>query len=320
MNAIRIHAFGEPDQMTLEAVELPAPGQGEVLIRVHAAGVNPVDTYLRAGVYPKLPSLPWTPGLDGAGVVEATGDQVDTVRVGDRVYIGGSLTGTYAERTLCRTDQVHPLPDHVTFAQGAALYVPYATAYQALFHRADAQPGQNVLIHGATGGVGLAAVQWARGRGLTVIATAGSEAGRQLLADQGVTHILDHHDANHLDQVMAITNDQGVDVILEMLANVNLADDLNALRRFGAVVVIGSRGTVEIDPRATMMRDASIHGMSLMNASPEQLRSIHAAIVAGLQCQLLDPVIGKERSLADAATAHHEVIEKSAFGKIVLVP
>src|SRR5262249_11024688 len=153
------------------------PGPAQVVVRIHAAGVNPVETYIRAGVYPRKPELPYTPGTDGAGVVLLTGKDVSRFKPGDRVYVAQPLTGTYAEQTLCEESSVFPLPAHMSFAQGAAVHIPYATAFRALFDRAAAQGGETVLIHGASGGVGIAAVQLARAAGLRVVGTAGSERG-----------------------------------------------------------------------------------------------------------------------------------------------
>jgi NADPH2:quinone reductase len=320
MKAIRVREFGPPEVMKLEEAADLTPGAGQVLVRVKAAGVNPVDTYIRSGTYAFKPSLPYTPGMDGAGTVEAVGPGVSGVKPGDRVYIAGSASGTYAELALCEPWQVQPLPGRVTFAQGAAVYVAYATAYRALFIRARAQAGETVLVHGASGGVGIAAVQIARAAGLKVIGTGGSDKGRRLVVEQGAHHVLDHRAAGYLDEVMKLTEGRGVDLVLEMLANVNLGKDLTLLARGGRVVVIGSRGTVEIDPRATMSREASILGMTLLNASRQELASIHAAIVAGLENGTLNPVVGRQFSLKDAAAAHHAVMEPGAYGKIVLVP
>jgi NADPH2:quinone reductase len=319
MKAIRIHEFGGPDVLKLEEAPDPAPGPGQVVVRMHAIGVNPVDTYIREGRHAVKPSLPYTPGSDGAGTIEAVGEGVEWVSQGDRVYTGGSLSGTYAEKSLCLESQVHPLPAHVSYAQGAAVNVPYATAYRALFHRAQARAGEVVLVHGASGGVGTAAVQLARAAELTIIGTAGTDEGRRLVKEQGADHVLNHRDAGYLDQVLDLTGGRGVDVVLEMLANVNLGKDLTVLARFGRVVVIGSRGSVEIDPRATMTRDASILGMTLMNVSDLERTGIHAALVAGLENNTLRPVVGRQFKLAEAARAHEAVLEPGAYGKIVLM-
>ena len=306
--------------MKLEDVPDPQPRAGHVVVRVHAIGVNPVDTYIRAGLYPSKPPLPYTPGMDAAGVVEAVGDDVQRLRPGQQVYVARSVTGTYAEKLLCTEAQVHPLPDGVSFSQGASVNVPCATAYRALFHRAQARPNEIVLVHGASGGVGTAAVQLAHAAGMIVIGTGGTDDGRELVREQGADHVFNHRDPKYLEKIMEATGGRGVDVILEMLANVNLGHDLKMLARNGRVVVIGSRGPVEIDPRDTMGKDLSILGMTLMNADAKDTASIHAALGAALRDGTLRPIVGEEMPLADAARAHHKIIEELAYGKIILTP
>ena len=320
MNAIRVHEFGGHEVLGLEEVPAPRAGAGQVLVRMHAVGINPVETYIRAGRYSRLPDLPYTPGNDGAGVIEQVGPDGEEFKPGDRVYTAGSLSGTYAEFALCKTEQVHPLPANVSFAQGAAMGTPYATAYRGLFQRAEAKPGETVLVHGASGGVGTAAVQLARACGLRVFGTAGSDQGMKLAREQGAHEAFDHRAPDHFEQIMKATSGRGIDVIVELLANVNLGKDLGILAKGGRVVVIGSRGRVEIDPRDTMQRDADVRGMVLPNTPPAELASIHAALVAGLENGTLRPVIGKEFPLAEAAEAHRAVMEPGATGKIVLVP
>ena len=318
MKAIRVKEFGGPEVLRLEDVPTPQADSGQVLVRIHATGVNPVETYIRAGKYARLPQLPYTPGNDGAGVVEQVGPGVIEFKPGDRVYTAGSVSGTYAEFALCKTEQVHPLPGNVSFAQGAAMGTPYATAYRGLLQRADARPGETVLVHGASGGVGTAAVQLARARGLRVFGTAGSDEGFKIAREQGAHEVFDHRAPDHFEQVMKATGGRGVDVIVELLANVNLGRDLTILAKRGRVAIIGSRGRVEIDPRDTMQRDVDLRGMVLPNTPPEEMASIHAALVAGLENGTLRPVIGKEFPLADAAQAHRAVLEPGAVGKIVL--
>ncbi len=320
MEAIRIHEFGEPGVMKLETCADLQVGGGQILVDIRAAGVNPVDTYIRAGTYAMKPDLPFTPGMDGAGTVAAVGDETAHVSVGDRVYLAGTLTGSYASHALCSASQVQPLPDNVSFKQGAGVYIPYATAWRGLFQRAEGRSGETVLVHGASGGVGIAAVQLARAAGMTVIGTAGSEQGAALVAEQGAHYVVNHHDAGYTEQIMDLTGGLGVDVIMEMLANVNLDKDLNMLAYGGRVVVIGNRGVIEINPRDAMARDASILGMVLLLASPEDLAAIHAGLHAGLENGTLNPVVGTEFPLADAAGGHVAVMEPGAYGKIVLIP
>ena len=324
MKAIRQYTFGAPEVLQLEEVPDPVAGPGQVVVTVHAAGVNPVETYIRSGIYPKPPT-PFTLGNDGAGVVESVGDEVENVSVGDRVYIAGSRSGTYAEKTLCNATNVFPLSERAGFSQGAAVYVPYGTAHQAMFHRGRARAGETVFVHGGSGGVGIAAIQLARNAGMTVIASGGTDRGRALILEQGAHHVLDHTADGYLEQLMTLTDGRGADLIMEMLANVNLSKDLDVVAQNGRIVVIGNRGernqgTIAINPRAAMAKDADILGMNMNNASRQERGDTHAAIVAGLEDGTLQPVIGQEFPLAEAAAAHHAVIENRAYGKIVLLP
>jgi NADPH2:quinone reductase len=319
MKTIRVREFGGPEKLVLEEAADLSPGAGQVLVHIHAAGVNPVETYIRTGTYAIKPQLPYTPGGDGAGVVLSVGEGVTRWKAGDRVYTGGSITGTYAEQALCTEAQVHRLPPRTTFTQGAAMGVPYATAWRALFQKAHLQPGETVLVHGASGGVGTAAVQLARAAGAEVIATAGTDVGRNHVIAQGAHHVLDHHAGNMPEQLLALTGGRGVDVILEMLANQNLGKDLPMLARGGRVVVIGSRGPVQINPRDAMGRDASILSMVLFNTPEHDMARIHAALEAALESGAARPVTGQEFPLIEAAKAHEAVMKSGAMGKIVLV-
>jgi len=320
MKAIVIHEFGGPEVLKYEETATPKPGAGQVLIRMHAAGVNPYDTYMRQGTYAVKPPLPYTPGSDGAGLVEATGEGVKSVKNGDRVYIAKSVSGAYAEFTLALESQAHPLPKRIDFPEGAGVWVPYGTAYHALYHSAEARASETVLIHGASGGVGIAAVQMARALGLTVFGTAGTPKGIELIQREGVHQAFDHRSAGYTDAIMKATGGRGVDIILEMLANVNLAADLKLLAQRGRAIVIGSRGDITITPRDLMLRRASVRAFTLWGISDAEEAEIHAGITSGLDNGTLRPVVGKKLPLAEASRAHKEVMEPGAFGKIVLIP
>ena len=319
MKAIRVYEFGAPEVMQLEEIDDLQPSANQILIRVKAIGVNPVDTYIRAGIYPVLPQLPYTPGLDAAGIIESIGSEVRHRKVGDRVYIFGSVTGSYAEQVLCLESQTFSLPENVSFSAGAAVGVAYATAYYALHYRAQAKPGETILVHGASGAVGLAALQIAKAAGMRVIGTAGTDQGMQLARENGAIAVLNHTEADYLCEVDKLTCNQGIDVILEMLAHVNLDKDLKRLAKGGRVVVIGNRGTITIDPRDTMGREATILGMSLFNVSQSHLQQIHSALYAGLESGVYRPVINKELPLSKAVQAHVDVMEAGAKGKIILL-
>jgi NADPH2:quinone reductase len=320
MKAILVHAFGGPEVLKLEEIPTPKPAAGQVLVRIHAAGVNPYDTYMRAGTYAIKPPLPYTPGSDAAGVVEAIGEGVKKVKPGDRVYTARTVTGAYAEYALALEGQVHELPERISFGQGAGVWVPYGTAYHALYHSAQAHASETVLVHGASGGVGSAAVQIARAMGLTIFGTAGTQKGIDLVKREGANQVFDHGKAGYQDEIMKATGGRGVDMILEMLANVNLAADLKLLALNGRVIIIGNRGEISINPRDLMSRRASARGFTLWGLTPGEEADIHAGIIAGLRNGTLRPVVAKELPLAEAARAHKEVLEPGAAGKIVLIP
>ena len=312
MRAVRVHEFGDPDVLRVEDVPQPEPVEGEVLVRIQAAGVNPFEAYVRAGWYTELPALPYTPGCDGAGV---------SIDSGERVYVTDSLSGTYAEYALCPTVDVRPLPDGLSYAQGAAIGVPYLAAYRALVQRAVPRAGERILIHGASGGVGIATVQLAVAAGLEVVGTAGSDAGSDLVSAQGGgVRVLDHRDPAHVDAALELSGGEGFDIIIEFLANVNLGSDLKLLARRGRVVVVGSRGPVEVDARDLMNAEGAVLGMRTPNARPEEVAAARVAVDAGLASGVLKPVVGRELPLTDAPRAHELIMDRPALGKLVLVP
>src|SRR5215831_12708997 len=319
MKAIRVHEFGGPEVLKLEEVATPKPSAGEVLVRIQAAGVNPYDTYMRAGTYAVKPSLPYTPGSDGAGVVEAVGEGVKKVKRDDRVYTARTLTGAYAEYALALEEQVHPLPAKIDFKQGAGVWVPYGTAYHALHHSAKAHASETVLVHGASGGVGIAALQIARAMGLKVLGTAGTPKGLEVAKQEGAHQVFDHGKAGYQEEILQATDSRGVDIILEMLANVNLSHDTKLLANNGRVIVIGSRGEVTINARELMSRRASIRAFTLWVITAVEEADIHAGLFAGLENGSLRPIVGKELPLADASRAHKEILEPGSAGKIVLI-
>ena len=319
MKAILVREFGGPEVLKLEDVPTPKPAAGQALVRIHAVGVNPYDTYMRAGTYARKPPLPYTPGSDGAGIIEAVGEGVKRVKPGDRIYTAQTLSGAYAEYALVLEEHVHSLPATIDFRQGAGIWVPYGTAYHALHHAANAHASETVLVHGASGGVGTAAVQIAHAMGLTVLGTAGTPKGLELAKREGAHQVFDHRKAGYQEEILRATGNRGVDIILEMLANVNLSDDTKLLANHGRVIVIGNRGEVIINPRELMARRASIRAFTLWGITPTEEADIHAGLIAGLENGTLRPVVGKELPLAEAARAHKEILEPGAAGKVVLI-
>jgi NADPH2:quinone reductase len=324
MKAIRAHAFGGPEVLRLETVSDPVAGPGEVVIDVRAAGVNPADTYMRNGTYAIVPELPYIPGGDAGGVVSAIGEGVTDYSVGDPAVVGMALsfnlTGCYAEKVKRKTSEVLPLPPGVSFAQAAAFGVSYPTAHYALFGRGGAVAGETVFIHGASGSVGTSAIQLAKRAGLKVIGSGGTPEGLDLILKEGAAHAVDHTKAGYLEEVKRLTGGKGPELILEMLANVNLAADMELAAKFGRIIVIGNRGEIAINPRVAMMKELDIRGLALWNLAPALVKPMMEDILAGVAEGVLNPVIGKQMPLAEAAAAHVAVLQPGAHGKIVLVP
>ncbi|CAG5128219.1 unnamed protein product [Candidula unifasciata] len=321
VRAVRVTAFGGPEVLKLETIPKPTPKQGEVLIRVYSAGVNPVDTYIRQGnaVLGKV-QPPFVTGLDGAGVVEEVGEGVTEFKAGDRVYIVGEYSGTCADYTVAPVRKVASLSDKLSFAQGASIGIPYYTAYKALYTLARARPGETVLIHGASGAVGTAAIQIAVANGQRVLGTAGSEKGLELVKKLGADQVFNHREEGYTDKILEATGGKGVDVILEMLANVNLDKDLDIVAFRGRVVVVGCRGNIEISPRKSMVKESTVVGIILFSlANESEWTEIKAGVQAGQKVGWLVPVVAKEYRLEDVAQAHIDILNNSGtLGKLVV--
>jgi NADPH2:quinone reductase len=325
VHGIQVSEFGGAEVLRYHALPVPEPGAGQVRVRLHAIGVNPADTYIRTGTYAFFtPELPYTPGFDGAGVVDAVGAAVREVAPGDRMFVAAlgtpGCSGTYAELAVADAAAVHPLPPTLSYGQGAAVGVPCITAWRALFQKAGLQPGETVLIHGASGGVGVPATQLASDAGAVVIGTAGSAAGVEVVRRAGASHVLDHSAPGYLDNLSDITGGRGVSVVVEMLADVNLEQDLGVLAVGGRVVIVGSRGRLDFTPRLTMLKEATVMGTALWNASETETASALAAVAAKLRSGVLRPAVGEELPLREAATAHRRILEPGARGKLILVP
>jgi NADPH:quinone reductase len=325
MHGIQVSEFGGPEVLEYRELPVPEPGAGQVRVRLRAIGVNPADTYIRTGTYAFFtPKLPYVPGFDGSGVVDEVGAGVDGLAPGDRVLVAAlgasGCTGLYADLAVVEAAVVHPLPSTLSDGQGAAVGVPCVTAWRALFQKARLQPGETVLVHGASGGVGVPATQLAADAGAVVVGTAGSTAGMELVRRAGAAHVLDHSAPGYLDELSGITGGRGVAVVVEMLADVNLERDLGVLATGGRVVVVGSRGRLELTPRLTMIKEATIMGTALWNASEAETAGALAAVAAKLRSGVLAPVVGEELPLREAAAAHRRILEPGTRGKLILVP
>jgi len=323
MRAVRVQRFGGPEVLQVDLnVPVPEVGEEQVMVRVVVAGINPVETYIREGQYSRLPELPYTPGTDAAGFVHQIGRRVTNIKVGDRVFVSGNSSfsnnsGSYAQFVVTDSTYVFPLHPRLTFAQGASLGVPFFTAYKALILRAKTKPGETVLVHGASGAVGTAAVQIARALGAIVVGTAGTKDGMDVVTRCGAHHVFNH---NHKSYEKKMVDHIGCfDVIIEHLANINLGHDVQMLKPQARVMVVGCRGGVNINPRHLMMPEASICGVALGTTSPAEWAEMGAAIVAGIESGWVNPVINKEYAMEEAQQVHYDIIHsKGAKGKLVL--
>mmetsp|Transcript_80807 Transcript_80807/g.168605 ORF Transcript_80807/g.168605 Transcript_80807/m.168605 type:complete len:365 (+) Transcript_80807:322-1416(+) len=331
--AIVVENFGPPEVLKLAEKPLPELQSGEVLVDIKASGINPSDTYIRLGpegpyaAMPGiLPKLPYTPGKDGAGVIEAIGADVTGFNVRDRVYTTNSVTGTAAAKAICKAANVYHLPEEATFAQGACIGIPCTTAYYALKTRGQVRAAEKVLIHGASGAVGLAAIQFAKkmvGPEGLVVGTAGTEEGEKATKDAGIDVVVNHRKENYVNELKEAAPG-GYDLILEMFAHINLAADLGLAARRGRICIIGSRSQeIAVNPRHFMASEVDVRGVFLGKITPEENQEAHAAMRSFLSDGSLKPVVALELKLAEAALAHKEVMEPSAggaSGNIVLVP
>ncbi|XP_003223090.2 quinone oxidoreductase isoform X1 [Anolis carolinensis] len=321
MRAVRVYEFGGPEVLKVQTdVPIPVPNDHQVLIRVNACGVNPVDIYIRSGTYTRQPTLPYTPGEDVSGVVYEVGKKVTSFKRGDRVFTLKTDSGGYAEYAVAAADSVFPLSDKLDFKQGAAVGIPYFTAYHALFQKGSANAGETVLVHGASGGVGVATCQLAKAYGLKILGTAGTEAGMNLVLRNGAYAVFNHNDENYIAQIKRSAAAQDINIIIEMLADVNLDNDLKLLSSGGRVMIVGSRGLIQINPRETMAKETSIRGVSLFSATKEEMKQCAAAILAGAEAGWLKPFVGCEYPLEKVAEAQQDIIySRGATGKMVLV-
>lgn len=325
MRAVQISEFGTTDVLNVTDIPMPEPGANQVRIRVRSAGVNPVDTYVRSGAYGDRP-MPTSLGFDAAGEIESVGVGVDSAVIGTRVYTCTALPGAYAEYAVVDIDRTYPLPENISFDQGSALGIPYATAYAALHRYASTGASSTVFVHGGSGGVGIPTIELAKIAGARVAASCGTDAGEAILRAHGADIIVRHDQSGYLETLASLVAEAGpagqtgIDVIVEMAAHINLGNDLTLLNRNGTVVVVGSRGTVQINARDVMRRDARIQGMLLFNLTSEERQEIHSKLYPLLLDGHLAPRVAMTLPLDQVVDAHTRVLQSGIGGKIVLNP
>ena len=319
MKAMRAHKFGGPEELCFEDAPEPQVQAGQVKIRVRAAGINPADLVRLAGRFPGL-ALPYIPGTDVCGEVEEAGAGV-ALKKGDKVF--GRAPGGYAEKTCMPASEAMPLPGNLSFAEGAAIPIPFFTAYHALHHKAGLKRGETVLISAGGGGVGVAAIQLAVAAGARVITTVGSAEKAEGVRALGAHTAVNYREEDFVAKAQAFTDGRGLDVIIENVAADNLGRDIAALAPNGRIVIVGNgtgkSGDATLNVFGAIMKDAAIYGMSLVNATP-LLAQIAQPVIKLLAEKKIKAVVSKSYPLAQAQQALADLLAGRVFGKLVLTP
>jgi NADPH2:quinone reductase len=321
MKAMRAHQFGGPEQLRYEDAPEVLPQAGQVQIKVRAAGINPADLVRLSGRLQPL-TLPYIPGTDVCGEVEAVGSGVGHVKPGDRIF-GRALGGGYAEKTCLAASEAIPLPSNLSFEDGAAIPIPFYTAYHALHGKAALKSGEKVLVSAGGGGVGVAAIQIAKIAGAQVITTVGSQEKAQRTRTLGADVAVNYREQDFVAEVQKFTDGKGVDVIIENVAADNFAKDFAALAMRGRIVLIGTGTGKSADATfgvfGALMKDATIYGMSLVNAG-SAIPEIATALTGLFSTGKLKAVVSKSYPLREAPEALADLVAGRVFGKLVLKP
>jgi NADPH:quinone reductase len=321
MKAMRAHQFGGPEQLRLEDVADPQAQAGQVVIRVKAAGINPADVVLLSGALRMVP-LPYIPGADVCGEVESCGAGVTHVKKGDRVF-GRALTGAYAEKTCLAAGETIPLPANLSFEEGAAIPIPFYTAYYALHHKAALKAGETVLVSAGGGGVGVAAIQLAKLAGARVLTTVGSPEKAERTRALGADVAINYREQDFVVEVNKLTDGKGVTVIIENVATDNLAKDLMAVALGARIVLIGTGTGKAADASfgvlGALLKDVTMYGMSLINAG-SAIPEMAATLARLFTERKIKAVVSKTYPLADAPLAMADLLAGKVFGKLVLAP
>jgi NADPH2:quinone reductase len=319
MQAIRVTEFGGPEVLRLHEVEAPRPGPGQARVRLRAAGVNFVDVYQRRGEFGA--SLPYTPGREGAGVVEEVGGGVREVRPGDRVAYAGVL-GSYAEAAVVPADRLIPLPPDMPFEQGAAFPLQGMTAHYLIHEYRPPRPGDHVLIHAAAGGTGLLLVQWAKHLGAHVLGTVSTPEKARAAREAGADGVILYTQQDFVAQTRRLTGGEGAHLIIDGVGKATFAGNLEAAALRGHVVIYGAAsGPADpVVPNALMARSLTVSGGNLANytRTREELLRRAGDVLAGLRAGWLRLNLGRVLPLEQAAEAHRLLEGRHSTGKVVL--
>lgn len=322
-HAIRIHQAGGPEVLRWEEVVVPAPAAGEATIRHAAVGLNFIDVYHRTGLYPQI--MPARLGLEGAGVVEALGDGVTDLQVGDRVAYAGGPVGAYAEVRNIPAHRLLKLPDTISFETAAAMMLQGLTAAYLLRKTYRVQPGDAVLIHAAAGGVGMIACQWAKALGATVIGTVGSAAKGELAKAHGCDHVIDYSSENFSQRVREITGGEGVAVVYDGVGKDSFSGSLDSLRTMGMMVAYGNAsGPVPPLDLLLLSQKGSLFVTrpTLMNytAKRADLEALGAELFAMVGSGRVRIEVNQRYALKDAELAHRDLEARRTTGSTILLP
>jgi NADPH2:quinone reductase len=326
MKALVVHAFGPPESIRLEEFPSPRPGAGQVLIDVHAAGVNFPDMLVMGGKYQILPQRPFVPGKECAGVVAAVGESVTTCKPGDRV-LAWMESGAFAEQAVCTQDNCFVLPEPMSFEEGACFGLVYQTAHFALVERADLRAGEIVLVTGASGGVGLAAVQIAKALGATVVAAVSTPEKAEVAWRAGADHVLDVSAPNLRDslreQLRKATGGRGADVVVEQVGGDVFAASLRALAWSGRLVVVGfASGRIpEVKANYLLVKNIAVLGLQISDyrdRQPRAMRRVMAELFDWYDQGSIAPLVSQVYPLRDFAAAFAAIAGRRAIGKLAL--
>ena len=322
MKAIRIQETGGPEVMHLEDVETPTPAQGEILIKVAAAGINYADLAQRQGAYLTRTRTPMTLGFEVAGTVAAQGSDVSAPPVGTRVI--AFVEGGYAEYAIARPSTIIPIPETLDFTHAAAFAVQGLTAYQTLRESGRLQPGESVLVQAAAGGVGTLAVQLARIMGAgTVIGTASNEQKLDLVRRLGADAAINYTQNDWVEQVKQACGGRGVDIVLEVVGGSIAEQSLQCLAPFGRIVVIGAASgqLIQFSSIQLMHKNLSVIGywLTAWLSRPDRIAAATIELMQYLATGNLQIIVGHTYPLADAAAAHRAIAERRTTGKVVLL-
>lgn len=321
---IRIHETGGPEVMRWEDVSLEGPAQGQVVLRQTAVGLNFIDVYFRTGLYP-APALPFTPGLEGAGVVEEVGPGVTELQVGQRVAYASAPIGAYAERRLHQADRLVPVPDSISDEQAAGMMLKGLTAHYLLRRTFRVEPGQTILFHAAAGGVGLIACQWAKHLGATVIGTVGNPEKAELARAHGCDHPIRYDEEDVVARVRELTGGKGVPVVYDSVGQATFERSLDSLAPLGMLVSFGqSSGNVPLVNLGLLSQKGSLFItrptlMTYVAAREDLLRAAKELfdVVAAGHVRI---EVNQRFPLRDAAEAHRALEGRATTGSTILLP